>query len=135
MPDVFEMHIKVENQHLDSFGHVNNVIYLQWMQDVAWAHSTRLGLDLAAYQQLDTAMVARQHQLTYLAACHLGESLTISTWLSQNDGFNLHRQYRLIRQSNQKMVFEAQTHWVCMRLSTGQPVRMPESFKKAYALS
>lgn len=135
MPDIFEMRIKVENQHLDDFGHVNNVIYLQWMQDVAWAHSTRLGLDLAAYQALDTAMVARQHQLTYLAACRLGDALILSTWLTQNDGFNLHRQYRLIRELDQKVVFEAQTHWVCIRLSTGQPIRMPPRFKQAYALT
>ncbi|RYZ92440.1 MAG: acyl-CoA thioesterase [Moraxellaceae bacterium] len=135
MPDIFEMRIAVENQHLDDFGHVNNVIYLQWMQDVAWAHSTRLGLDLAAYQALDTAMVARQHQLTYLAACRLGDSLILSTWLTQNDGFNLHRQYRLIHELDQKVVFEAQTHWVCIRLSTGQPIRMPPRFKQAYALT
>lgn len=69
---LFEQIITVTDQHLDSFGHVNNIVYLQWMQDVAWAHSAALGLDFIAYQKLDAAMVARHHEMTYLASCFTG---------------------------------------------------------------
>ena len=70
----FKLDLTVESQHLDGLGHVNNVIYLQWMQDAAWAHSQYLGLNLESYKTLDAAMVARQHQLTYLSACYLGDN-------------------------------------------------------------
>lgn len=132
---IFELTLTVAPHHLDSFGHVNNIIYLQWMQDVAWAHSTVLGLDLAAYQKLDAAMVARHHELTYLSPCFTGDQLLLKTWITETDGFNLHRQYEFMRLTDEKKVFEASTHWVCIRLSTGRPVRMPPEFKKAYVVS
>ncbi len=131
----FKLDLTVEAHHLDGLGHVNNVIYLQWMQNAAWAHSHYLGLNLERYQALDTAMVARQHQLTYLSACYLGDELRVNTWLTKNDGFNLYRQYEFIRLQDNKKVFEAWTHWVCVKMSTGRPVRMPVEFKKAYAIA
>lgn len=131
---MFTVTINVTSHHLGGLGHVNNVMYLQWMQDAAWAHSQYLGLDLAAYQRLDAAMVARQHELTYLSACFLEDQLILKTWLTKNDGFNLFRHYEIIRQSDHKKVFEATTHWVCVKMSSGRPIRMPEEFKKAYAV-
>lgn len=132
MRNIFNMMIHVQPKHLDGLGHVNNVVYLQWMQDIAWAHSQYLGLNLAGYQQLDAAMVARHHELTYLSACFLNDQLSVNTWLSKNDGFNLYRHYEIIRLQDNKKVFEAMTHWVCVKMSTGRPVRMPDQFKKAY---
>lgn len=131
---MFEMPLTVHAEYLDDFGHVNNIIYLQWMQDVAWAHSAALGLDLQAYQKLDAAMVARHHELTYLAPCFTGDQLVLKTWLSATDGFNLHRQYEFVRLQDTRKVFEATTHWVCIRLSTGRPIRMPLEFKNAYVV-
>ena len=128
------MPVTVQAAHLDSFGHVNNIIYLQWMQDVAWAHSQSLGLDLSAYRRLDAAMVARNHDMTYLAPCFTGDNLILKTWLTHTDGFNLHRQYEFVRGQDDKKVFEGTTHWVCIRLSTGRPIRMPPEFKTAYIL-
>lgn len=129
---IFELTLTVAAHHLDNFGHVNNVVYLQWMQDIAWAHSVALGLDLEAYQRLDAAMVARHHELTYLASCVCRDQLLLKTWLTKTDGFNLHRHYEFVRLADQKKVFEAYTHWVCIRLSNGRPMRMPPEFKKAY---
>ena len=64
---VFEQTISVLPEQCDGLGHVNNVQYLHWAEDLAWAHSSALGLGLARYQTLDCAMVAREHVLTYLA--------------------------------------------------------------------
>ncbi len=108
---------------------------MEWMQEIAWAHSGALGLDLSAYQKLDAAMVARHHELTYLAPCYTGDRLALKTWLTETDGFNLHRSYEFVRAEDQKKVFEASTHWVCIRLSSGRPIRMPPEFKKAYTVA
>ena len=76
---VFEQTISVLPEHCDGLGHVNNVQYLHWAEDLAWAHSSALGLGLARYQALDCAMVAREHVLTYLAACFAGDELRLHT--------------------------------------------------------
>ena len=77
---VFEQTLTVLPEHCDGLGHVNNVQYLHWAEDLAWAHSSVLGLGLARYQALDCAMVAREHVLTYLAACFAGDELRLHTW-------------------------------------------------------
>ncbi len=63
----YQTQVQVLPEQIDGLGHVNNVVYLQWIEQVAWQHSQQLGLSLADYQRLDAAMVAREHQLVYKA--------------------------------------------------------------------
>lgn len=133
MPAVFEESVLINTAHIDALGHVNNIVYLQWAERIAWLHSVQLGLGITEFQQHDAAMVARKHELNYLAACFAGEQLLLRTWLDRCDGLSLYRQYQFIRESDQKVVFEGETRWVCIRLSSGRPMRMPEFFKQAYA--
>jgi acyl-CoA thioester hydrolase len=131
---VFEQWVTVQAQHLDGLGHVNNVQYLKWVEQVAWAHSAQLGLGLLEYQQLDAAMVAREHRLLYKAACFAAQQLQLRTWLGERDALNLCRHYQFVRVDDQQVVFEGHTHWVCIRLSTGRPQRMPPAFRQAYGV-
>lgn len=135
MKKTFETTITVVGDHLDLLGHVNNVVYLQWAEQVAWQHSQLLGIGLDEFKALDAAMVARTHELNYLAACFTGEQILLRTWLSDMDGLSMYRQYEFVRQSDQKVVFKGFTRWVCIKLSSGRPMRMPEVFKAAYAVA
>jgi acyl-CoA thioester hydrolase len=134
MAEVFSLTQRVDTTHIDGLGHVNNVVYLQWIEQLAWRHSEALGLGLTAYRAFDTAMVARQHTLTYLAACFLGDVLCLETWLGERNALHVFRHYRFVRQSDGVVVFEGQTDWVCVRLSTGRPQRMPLVFKTSYGV-
>ncbi len=133
MPVVFEAPVIVKPEHIDALQHVNNIVYLQWAEYVAWQHSVHLGIGVPEFQHYDAAMVARKHELNYLMACFEGEHILLRTWLAQCDGLSLYRHYQFVRQSDQKVVFEGETRWVCIRLSTGRPMRMPEFFKQAYS--
>jgi len=135
MVEVYHTHVQVQPEQIDGLGHVNNVVYLQWVEQVAWQHSQHLGLDLAAYQRLDAAMVAREHQLSYKAACFVDDQIELRTWLGQRDLLNLYRHYQFIRLSDQRVVFEGLTRWVCIKLSNGRPIRMPLAFQQAYGVS
>ncbi|MFZ0022246.1 acyl-CoA thioesterase, partial [Acinetobacter sp.] len=68
MSGIFDLALKVQAKHIDGLGHVNNVIYVQWMQDVASAHIEKLGLGLKQYVELKHAMVAVEHQVQYRKA-------------------------------------------------------------------
>ena len=131
----YQTQVQVSSEQIDGLGHVNNVVYLQWVEQVAWQHSQQLGLDLVAYQRLDAAMVAREHRLTYKAACFLHDQLELRTWLADGDLLNLYRHYQFVRLSDQRVVFEGVTRWVCIQLSTGRPMRMPIAFQQAYGVS
>ncbi len=120
-------------EELDDLGHVNNVSYLRWLEEAAWAHSVALGIGLTEFKNLDRAMVARRHELDYLLPCQLGDELLVGTWITRNDRkLSLERRYQIIRPADNKTVFAGLTHWVCVALSTGKPKRMPPEFIGAY---
>ena len=122
-PHVLAMTVSADS--IDLMGHANNVEYLRWLESVAWHHSNVLGLDWAAYQRLDRAMVARHTELTYLAAAFEGDELLIATWIVENDAkLSIRRQYQLVRPHDGKTLLRGSTQWVCVEISTGKPKRM-----------
>ena len=133
MPTPFIERVTVTAEHLDAFGHTNNVVYLQWLERVAWAHSNTLGLGFADYQRLNAGCVARKHELDYLAATHTGDELLLATWVHENDGkLSMWRRYQIIRVADAKTILRGQTHWVCVAMDTGRPKRQPAEFLAAY---
>jgi acyl-CoA thioester hydrolase len=127
---------KVEAKHIDVVGHVNNVVYLRWLEKVAWNHSEQLGLDWSDYERERRAMVARRHELDYLAAAFEGDDLLLATWIIENDKkVSLTRAYQIIRESDGLCLMRARTRWVCMDLDTGKARRMPKAFIEGYKVS
>ncbi len=124
----------VQDSDIDGLGHMNNTVYLRLMENLAWAHSEHLGLGVEDFQRIGSAMVAREHRMTYLGALFEGETVQFETWLDHIDALNMHRYYRFTRVSDQKVAFEAHTHWVCISIATGRPQRMPPEFKAVYQL-
>lgn len=123
--------VTVGGEHLDAFGHTNNVVYLSWLEQVAWAHSLSLGLDFAAYEALGTGCVARRHELDYLAPSFAGERLALATWVHDNDfRISMWRRYQVIRIADRKTLLRGQTHWVSVDMKTGRPKRMPPEFHR-----
>lgn len=133
MPTPFTESVTVGPEHLDQFGHTNNVVYLQWLERVAWAHSNTLGLSFADYRRLNAGCVARKHELEYLAATFAGDELLLGTWIHENDGrLSMWRRYQIVRLADGKTVLRGQTHWVCVDMRTGKPRRQPPEFLAAY---
>lgn len=129
----FVLPVTVSAEHTDVMGHTNNVQYLRWLEDCAWAHSTAKGLDWAAYQAHDTAVVVRRHELDYLAETRPGERLLVATWVSENSGkVKMTRRFQIIREADGRTILRARTFWAVVRLSTGRPVRMPAEYAAAY---
>lgn len=134
--DVPPAHIEavtVQVHDVDGLNHCNNISYIRWLEQAAWGHSNALGLNLARYQQLNRAMVVRRHEVDYLGAAYEGDELVVGTWLHENDGkLNLLRRYQMIRPKDGQVLIRAQTHFVCVELSTGRPKRMPPEFASGY---
>lgn len=132
LPDPHVQPLVVDVSHIDLMQHTNNVNYLQWVEDMAWSHSTALGLGQAQYAELGHGMVVRQHELHYLQPTRLGETILRGTWLVQIDKLSLHRQHQFVRASDGQTVFRARTHYVCVDIAQGKVRRMPEPFQRIY---
>lgn len=133
VPAPFVRILKVDAEHLDAFGHTNNVVYLSWLQDVAWAHSESLGFGMEDYRRVGAGCVARRHELDYLAATFAGDTLHIATWIAENTGrIDMWRAYQIIRAADGKTVLRGRTQWICVDMTSGKPRRQPPEFVAAY---
>lgn len=130
---VFSQAVTVAATDCDRFGHTNNVIYLSWLERVAWAHSESLGMGFNAYERLGCGCVARRHELDYLAPTFAGDLLHLGTWIAENDGrLTMWRHYQIIRVDDGKTVLRGRTQWVCVDLASGRPRRQPAEFVESY---
>lgn len=129
----FVCDIRVQPEHIDELGHVNNAVYVRWLERCAWEHSGSLGLGLDEYQQLDRAMVVVRHEIDYLAAAYLDEELQMATWIvSWDSRLRMSRQFQLSRPSDGATLLRAHTTFACVELSSGRPRRMPREFIEQY---
>lgn len=136
VPSPFIERVVVSEADTDEMGHTNNVVYLGWLEQAAWAHSKSLGLTMDDYRRIGCGVVARRHELEYLLPTFLGEELLVGTWISANDGrLSTYRDYQIIRVRDGKTVLFGQTHWVCVDMTTGRPRRMPPEFLESYRVT
>ncbi|MGE8653845.1 MAG: acyl-CoA thioesterase [Acinetobacter gandensis] len=132
MSDIFDLKITVQAEHIDTLNHVNNVVYVSWMQDVATAHIEALGLGLKEYIELKHAMVAVEHHVQYRKAAFEGEEIILRTWLNDINALYSFRQYVFYRPKDETVLFTANTQWACVEIATGRPKRMSPTFTQAY---
>lgn len=128
----FDLKITVQPEHIDVLGHVNNVVYVQWMQDVASAHIEALGVGLEQYLEMKHAMVAVEHHVQYREAAMLGDEVILRTWLYDINALYSFRQYAFFKASDNSLLFTGNTKWACIEIATGRPKRMSPTFIQAY---
>jgi len=133
-PNPFTLPLVPGAGDIDGLNHTNNGTYVRWCEQIAWAHSERLGLGVADYQRLDRAMAIRRGEYDYLLPTQRGDRLTLATWLSGGDGkLSLERRFQLIRDSDRATVLRGRWELVCIEISSGRARRMPPEFLRAYA--
>ncbi len=115
---------------IDENGHVNNVAYVQWMQDIAVEHYASIGGIEA--QGPDVTWVAREHHVEYLLPAYLGEEIEIRTWVENIRRVRSLRKYEFIRKTDGKLLVRGETDWVFMDVMTGSPKAVPESVTRVF---
>jgi len=136
LPDPYSIEIVVDAASIDSYGHVNNTVYIGWLERCAWAHSEAVGFSEKKCLELQRGMAVRQLQVEYLAACYQGDRVQVGNWLVSNDGrLRATRRFQIINETRSQVAMRGEVHYVCMNLETGRPVRMPDEFVAAYAVT
>src|SRR5215471_1608722 len=110
-PSVFSFTFSVPQSVIDENGHVNNVAFVQWMQDAAIRHGQQRMAGYNGYN-LDTAIVlnetatfvVREHRIEYVLPVFQGDEIEVRTWLNEARRVRLHRRYDFIRKSDTKVV-------------------------------
>jgi acyl-CoA thioester hydrolase len=135
-PSPFSIQVKVKAADIDGLRHTNNAVYVKWCEQVAWAHSESLGLDLACYQQLDRAMVITRSEFDYLRASQLGDDIAVATWITDCDQrLMMERHFQVIRLADEVTLLRARMDFACVELSSGKPRRLPVEFLDGYGVA
>jgi acyl-CoA thioester hydrolase len=133
LPQPFSAMHQVAPDEIDEYEHVNNAVYLTWLDRIAWAHSDKLGLSLESCLALRRGMAVRHTRVDYLDAAVLGDELLIATWIVAIDGrLRCTRRFDIVRIGDAQRVLEAEVDYFCLNLDTGKPCRFPREFTEMY---
>jgi acyl-CoA thioester hydrolase len=125
--------LEVEPQDIDAYGHVNNAVYLTWLDRVAWSHSAALGLPMAQCVERRRGMAAHRIEIEFLKAAFAGDRIRLGTWIVASDErLRVVRRFQVRRAADGATLARAQVDYVCINLDSGRAVRMPEEFARAY---
>ncbi|MFP4317161.1 MAG: acyl-CoA thioesterase, partial [Desulfovibrionales bacterium] len=128
---VFRHAFTVPESALDENGHVNNVVYVQWMQDAAVAHSDSTGGTRAARDSGGT-WVVRSHAVEYLRPAYAGDPVEARTWVEDIQRIRSTRRYEFVRTSDDTLLARGSTQWVFVDAATGRPRSIPPEVRECY---
>jgi acyl-CoA thioester hydrolase len=128
-PQLFELSIAVEPGDIDDMQHVNNVVYLRWVQDVALAHWQSSATE---EMQATLAWVATRHELDYLRAALPYDVVLARTWIGTVDSRRFERFTEIVRATDQCVLLRARTLWLLVTRATGRVTRISPELRACF---
>lgn len=120
----FSHSFRVSAEEIDEQGHVNNVAYVRWIQDVAVAHW--FSLTNEETREKYTWVVLR-HEIDYKKQAFETEEITATTWVGEPTRISWER-FTEIKRSEDLLV-KARSVWCLIDKRTGKPNRITEEIK------
>ena len=119
---VFEMELTAGSEHIDELGHVNNAVWVQWIQQVAVAH-----WDAVAPEHLRQAYhwVVVRHEIDYLRAAHDGDLITARTFVADKPQGARSERFVEFTGPDGKVCVRSRTQWAIIDKASGRPIRVP----------
>ncbi|WP_321370477.1 acyl-CoA thioesterase [uncultured Desulfuromusa sp.] len=134
MPKIFSYTFTIPAEANDENGHVNNVAYVQWMQDVATMHSDVQGCTRELYRRLNSSWIARSHKIDYLKPAFAGEEIEIQTWVCNLKRASSLRRYCFFNTKDRSVLARAETDWVYVKTDSGRPCKIDAQVSEAFIL-
>ena len=125
----FELDIIVQDTHLDDNDHVNNVQYLQWIQDVAKAHWEH---EADESWLRDYYWVALSHFVEYKKPAFLHDLLVIKTHIESFKGVKSERFVRVYHKKTDELLCQCVTIWCMLDRKSNKPTRVTQDMERAF---
>lgn len=124
---IYSKEIKVPDQAIDEVGHVNNVVYLEWILMISeehWSHTIPENI------RRQVMWVVLNHFIEYKNPAFKDEILLIQTWVEEMEGVKSKRRVEIRNKTTDKILVQATTLWCLIDGETKRPKRiMPEMSK------
>jgi len=126
MSHVFYLPITVAPEDIDELNHVNNIVYLRYVQDAAIGHWKTVPQEIAS----QIIWMARRHEIDYLKQAFLGDELVAKTWVDDFVGVKSIRHCEILR--GEEVLARSVTHWISLDAQTLRPKRITEEIVKQF---
>ncbi len=119
----FETSLIVLQQHIDDLNHVNNVHYVQWVQDIAKAHwQSKASTSI----QTKYSWFLLSHYIEYKGAAFLNDIINLKTYIAKAEGVTYTRVVEMHNATTNKLLAKSETKWCFINAKTGRPSRIPK---------
>lgn len=126
----FEMTVLVVPGDIDEQNHVNNTVYLRWVQDVATAHWRAIASGEA---QEAIGWVVLRHEIEYKTPACLDDEVVLRTWVGKASRLTFERFTEIRRSSDAQLLSNARTLWCPINAKTGRPIRVPPEVRAQFS--
>ena len=130
MTDAFEIPIEIQSADIDEFGHVNNIVYLRWVQEVAVAHWKS---DCAARRPGESAWVVLRHEIDYRHAARPGDAIVARTWVGGATRLKFERHTEVLRAADRAVLAKALTIWCPIDPRTGKATNVSPEVRAIFS--
>jgi len=124
------MTVPVLPTDIDEQNHVNNIVYLRWIQDVATAHWKSLA---SAEAQAVIGWIVLRHEIDYRSPASLGDEILLRTWVGQASRLKFERFTEIRRKIDNRLLAQGQTLWVPVDVRTGKPTRVSAELRAQFS--
>jgi acyl-CoA thioester hydrolase len=131
--EVYRDEFTVPEDVIDRNGHVNNVAYVQWMQDAAVRHFTAVG-GVNAMRTAGATWVVRSHRIEYRSPVFAGDRVQVRTWVVDLRRVRSLRRYEFVRVTDGALLARGETEWVLVDAVSGRPCSIPEELRRVFTL-
>jgi acyl-CoA thioester hydrolase len=121
MSSAFEMTVPVLPSDIDEQNHVNNTVYLRWVQDIATAHWQALA---SAEAQAAIGWVVLRHEIDYKTPATLDDEIVLRTWVGKATRLTFERFTEIQRKRDRQLLSQARTLWCPIDMQNGRPMRV-----------
>ena len=126
----FEMTVSVLPDDIDEQNHVNNTVYLRWVQEVATAHWAAVA---SAEAQEGIGWVVLRHEIDYKAPAALGDKIVLRTWVGKATRLTFERFTEIRRSSEGQLLSRARTLWCPIDAQTTRPTRVAADVRAQFS--
>lgn len=126
----YEEIVRAEADDLDERRHVNNLVYVRWVQQIAVAHWRALA---PGEDQASIAWVVLRQEVDYLHPAFLGDEVVLRTWVGTASGLSFERHTEILRRSDGRMLARARTLWCPVDAQTGRPRRVRPEVRRLFS--
>jgi len=130
-PERFELTISVGAQDIDLLGHVNNVVYVRWVQDAAIAHWNAAA---TTAQKASVGWVVVRHEIDYKYPARLRDEIIARTWVGTANKNIFERHTEILRAQDLKLLARARSLWCPVDMHSGKPTRVGSDIRERFSI-